>query len=299
VWTSVFVSKPSSCNPRSRAKICSWGLPWHGGQVGQLFTINLLFVSGGVAAAILILAALHSVERRVAASLFWRIGWRASLYPTAFIGVPVHELSHLIAIKLFGHRVVAYSLFEPDPSTGTLGYVRHAYRRRNAWQLVGTFFIGIAPFVAGAVLLSFIGATLLPADARQEVLERGQALLAHQSVQSCYFKNLVQLALFVVTSIEASPWLVLQLYLAVAIASHMAPSLRDLAGGLLGGFLFSIIVAMGVTLLTAAELTVAPFVIVLVPLTVFALLAVLLQAAYVAIVILLTRPARRILAPSR
>ncbi len=60
--------------------------------------------------------------------------------------MPLHELSHLVTAKLFGHRIVGVAFFDPDPATGTLGYVRHAYSKRTPLQLVGNFVIGIARF---------------------------------------------------------------------------------------------------------------------------------------------------------
>jgi hypothetical protein len=266
----------------------------------ELLLWNLALVVGATLTLFGILAGLHRIECRVSSYLSRRIGWRASLYPTAIIGVPLHELSHIAAAKFFGHRIVGYSLFEPDPSTGTLGYVRHGYRRRNPWQLIGTFFIGIAPFVVGAAALIAIGATMLPADARAELLTNTDALVGGWNHDVAHLRSLASLAGYALTSVHASPWLFLQLYLAVAIATHMAPSARDLTGGLLGGLVFAATVAGLVTLLAAAELTALPLVALLVPIALFAALAIGLQVAFALVVAVITRPVRRrVLATSR
>jgi hypothetical protein len=250
----------------------------------ELLAENLAAAGGTAVALIAILAALHRIECRVSTFLARRIGWRASIYPTAVVGVPVHELSHLLAARVFGHRVVGYSLFEPDPTTGTLGYVRHAYRRRNPWQLAGTFFVGVAPFAAGAAILIAVTATMLPAGARLELLERARALAA-APVEP---EQLVALAAFAVRSVDASPWLALQLYLAVAVASHMAPSPRDLAGGLPGALLLVAAVAVAVTVASVAEVPALLAAVVLGPVAAFAAVAAALQIGYAALVALLT-----------
>jgi hypothetical protein len=271
--------------------------------VPELLVWNLAFLVGATLTLLGVLAGLHRFECRVSSFLSRRIGWRASLYPTAIVGVPVHELSHIVAAKLFGHRVVGFSLFEPDPTTGTLGYVRHAYRRRSPWQLIGTFFIGVAPFVAGATTLIAIGATMVPAELHGELLLRIQTLLqgwTGDPAGPAHFADLGSLVVTAVASVRAGPWLPLQLYLAVAVAAHMAPSPRDLAGGLLGGLVLAMAAAGLVTLLTAAKLTALPLLALLVPITGFALLAVALQTVVVAAVALCTRPARRrVLASAR
>ena len=256
----------------------------------ELFVWNLAVVGGATLALTCVLALLHRVESRVSSTLARRIGWRASLYPTAVVGVPLHELSHIAAARLFGHRVAGCSLFEPDPTTGTLGYVRYAYRRRSLWQLSGTFFVGIAPFVAGAAVLVLVGATMLPPGARVELLTRAHQLLRGGPTD---LGHVATLAGYALASVQVSPWLALQLYVAVAVASHMAPSPRDLSGGLLGGVVLAVISAGAVTALAATSLTVLPFVVVLVPVALFAAVAVLLQTAYALVVLLLTRPARR------
>jgi hypothetical protein len=44
-------------------------------------------------------------------------------------------------------------LFDPDPETGTLGYVEHTYDSSSLYQQVGNFFIGIGPILLGTALI--------------------------------------------------------------------------------------------------------------------------------------------------
>ncbi len=80
-------------------------------------------------------------------------GWGGICF-FGWIGVPVHELSHLVMAVLFGHKITNVSLFRPKKGRvdGILGYVRHSYRNKLI-QKMGNFFIGAAPMVVGAVLL--------------------------------------------------------------------------------------------------------------------------------------------------
>lgn len=65
------------------------------------------------------------------------------------IGTPIHELSHLIAALLFGHRIVGIKLF----SWNSGAYVSHSYNKHSAFQVAGNFFIAIAPFVTSIALI--------------------------------------------------------------------------------------------------------------------------------------------------
>ena len=44
-------------------------------------------------------------------------------------------------------------LFDPDPETGTLGYVQHTYESSSLYQMAGNFFIGIGPILLGSALI--------------------------------------------------------------------------------------------------------------------------------------------------
>ncbi|MEZ4272306.1 MAG: hypothetical protein R3C68_13050 [Myxococcota bacterium] len=52
----------------------------------------------------------YRVERATARYVSKRLGWRGVLF-TAWVGVPVHELSHLFFARLFRHRIISWKLF--------------------------------------------------------------------------------------------------------------------------------------------------------------------------------------------
>jgi hypothetical protein len=144
-------------------------------------------------------------------------------------------LSHLLAARLFGHRIVAWKLFDPDPSTGTLGFVWHVHRRRTLWQLAGHVFIGIAPLVGGGLALLLLLHWMAPALPVPSALGV-QATTAYFSSLS-WFDTLSFATWAPAESLwlwvnniwmTRTAWLPLQLYLCIAITTHIAPSPRDL-----------------------------------------------------------------------
>ncbi len=72
---------------------------------------------------------------------------------TGMIGVPIHELSHLIAAKIFFHKVKSIKLFQKMDDEGTLGYVNHEYDKHNPYHQIGNFWIGIAPIIGGTFVI--------------------------------------------------------------------------------------------------------------------------------------------------
>ena len=90
-------------------------------------------------------------------------GWKWFCLNSA-IGVPFHEISHLIFAVIFRHRITGVALFRPfkGRQDGNLGYVRHSYNRSSLWQTLGNFFIGVAPMLFGSAVLLVILLTCYP-----------------------------------------------------------------------------------------------------------------------------------------
>ena len=82
---------------------------------------------------------------------------------TGYIGTPIHEYSHALMCLLFGHTVKKVSLFGDSKRSKTLGYVEHTYYKKNLYQQMGNFFIGISPILAGGTVILLLVRILTPA----------------------------------------------------------------------------------------------------------------------------------------
>lgn len=170
-----------------------------------------------------------------------------AIYPTAVIGVPIHEFSHALMALLFRHNIRSIVLFKPEPAKGTLGYVEHQYNN-TMFQRIGCFFIGIAPLAGGCIALYLNNALLYP--------ELNDHLFSSLDTDREFdnFLNLFKSILiyipydldFILSNFELKH--VVWLGLGAAIALHMSPSSADFKNSvpglicvLLCTFLFSLI----------------------------------------------------------
>jgi hypothetical protein len=192
------------------------------------------------------------IERSITAGLTRRFGWRAVLC-TGWIGTPVHELSHALACVIFRHRVVEMKLWQPDPNTGTLGYIRHEPTDAQSWyQRLGAPFIGIAPLAGGALVLAVLTFTMVP-TARSQGLEPIEKAFVKmiaggglwETIESLFHLEIAFLK--IIFDIEnAREWYFwLYLYLVLCVGMHMAPSGPDIKsswkGLLLAGILLGVV----------------------------------------------------------
>ena len=164
------------------------------------------------------------------------IGWRGILW-TAWLGTPVHEYSHALTALLFRHKISEVALFSPDALTGELGHVSHSYNRRNLYQSVGNFFIGLAPLIIGPLLLVFLLYALVPNGREIFTYLSGN----HESWPALggAVKDFLIRLFSPENLMNYRFWFFL--YISFAIASHLAPSKNDRRDALNGGLL---IVAM-------------------------------------------------------
>ena len=111
------------------------------------FTIGVIFLLGWLIA----------LCNKVFYSNFGRFG-NIVCYVTGFVGAPIHELSHALFCLIFFHRIREIKLFQISDD-GTMGYVIHSYNRRNMYQRIGNFFIGVAPYFSdvGTALPACLG----------------------------------------------------------------------------------------------------------------------------------------------
>ncbi|EHO54282.1 hypothetical protein [Lentilactobacillus kisonensis] len=99
---------------------------------------------------------LSLINRNTKQHIATRFGINGQLY-FGFLGIMIHEASHLITALLFGHKINQFRLIKfPSSENPTLGYVHHTWHQRNIYQNMGNLFIGIAPIFGccGAILLA-------------------------------------------------------------------------------------------------------------------------------------------------
>ena len=239
---------------------------------------------------VLFAVVIHWLERFTQRRLAERFGWKSVLW-TGWLGTPVHELSHALMCHAFGHRVDEIVLFEPDPESGRLGYVRHSYKQKNWFEEMGNFFIGIAPLVGGCIAMVILLWLFYPTAVHAAI----------QSVNSDPDATMWSGTMSAVTGLldevvtlehVATIRFWVFLYLILCVGSHMAPSASDYRGGLRGGLVLGVIVLAVVAVLAvavpdAASLA-AGVVEIFSPLLAVLLLAVALCAVAAAVVFLLT-----------
>ncbi|HLD31892.1 MAG TPA: hypothetical protein VJB37_03290 [Patescibacteria group bacterium] len=146
-------------------------------------------------------------------------GWKGILW-TAWLGTPVHELSHWLMAKIFHHRIIRLSLFSPNPHTGGLGEVQHAYDRHSFYQRLGNIFIGLSPLFIGLAGLYFLLYFLVPNG--PEIIHLIRATKIDPS-------EIVHILGNFFSATNLTTWhFWLFLYLSVCLASHLSPSWEDI-----------------------------------------------------------------------
>lgn len=170
-----------------------------------------------------------------------------AIYISAWIGTPVHELSHALFCLLFGHKIQRIVLFNPDKQ-GMLGYVTHSYSNRNLWQVLGNFFIGIAPLLGGLFSLYLLTYFILPEGQHLLNLLRSSVFNNGFTIEVTEVALLLKKLLELITlSFTQSPWhTLLWGYCCAAISLHLSPSKEDLKGTWVGFLLFLVIIFLGI-----------------------------------------------------
>ncbi|EEJ71916.1 hypothetical protein [Lactobacillus ultunensis] len=88
------------------------------------------------------------INRNTKRNLASTLGVNSQIY-LGWLGIIVHELSHLLIAILAGHHIEHFKLIcsprEVDINGGRLGYVDESYNPKSLYQRVGTCFIGTAP----------------------------------------------------------------------------------------------------------------------------------------------------------
>lgn len=180
---------------------------------------------------------LNLLSREQNKRLLYIGGWKA-LMVSAWIGTPIHELSHYLAAVIANHKIVDLKLFKPDKRTGSMGYLAHTYKEDDLYQTVfGNTIIAIAPFFGGAAVIYFFSTIIFPdfslfaakvpklyylnLDNLNEWNTYTQFISSHLKFFGYLFEKIFSLEML-------SSWkLYLFLFLMFGIANHISPSGSD------------------------------------------------------------------------
>jgi len=180
---------------------------------------------------------LNLLSREQNKRLLYIGGWKA-LMVSAWIGTPIHELSHYLAAVIANHKIIDLKLFKPDKRTGSMGYMTHTFKEDDVYQAVfGNTIIAIAPFFGGAAVIYFFSTIIfsdfslfapeaprlyyLNLDSLNEWNTYSLFFNSHLKFFGFLFKKIFSLAML-------SNWkLYLFLFLMFGIANHISPSGSD------------------------------------------------------------------------
>jgi hypothetical protein len=168
-------------------------------------------------------------------------GQKGYLILFAWLGTPVHELGHALFALLFGHKIEEIKLFSPDPKTGTLGYVKHSWNKRNLYHITGNFFIGVGPLILGTLVL-FLAVLLLY---EHSLLSENEIMVTVGSYQNTFqmIGNSIRDFLRIIfTGPDAAFWkTALLFYLLFCVGGSLRLSRPDISGAA-GGFIFIVLI---------------------------------------------------------
>ena len=201
------------------------------------FTQIGIFLVPGLVLTLIMNYASTLMQRRALATI--GKSWFLGLF--GWLGTVVHELGHAFFCLIFRHKITAMKLFDPDPETGTLGYVEHTYDSTNIYQLVGNFFIGIGPILLGTALIYILLFLLLGLNPFNFVTNVDSAMphIYSWGVLTTIFQTFWTSATGLISAIfsgnNLSTWqLYVFIYLAFAIGSSITLSPSDIKGTLKG-----------------------------------------------------------------
>lgn len=177
---------------------------------------------------------------------FGRYG-RTVCYVTGAIGTPIHELGHALFCLLFGHKINEIKLYQINAADGTLGYVNHSYNKRNLYQRIGNFFIGVGPILLISAVLFLLAYLLLP-DFVAEISQSIQITDITSGAGDVVLGVLGALETFFLSALSWQFWVFLAVGMFLSL--HMTLSKPDIQGAI-GGLVFLLVTVLVVDVILA------------------------------------------------
>lgn len=156
-------------------------------------------------------------------------------------GTIVHELSHLGMALCFGMQINRVQLWSGS-TQGRYGHVDFAYSRSSFIQLVGLFFVGLAPLfvaIATALLIAMYGLHGLPSPGVINVFEPSSLLRELSRITAHFHSELMAMPTMT---------LILLVFFYLFFLPHVVPSRQDLKLTFKGALPLALIVTCGLSL---------------------------------------------------
>lgn len=190
------------------------------------------------------------IEKKNTYYIYKTFGFNGILF-TGLVGTIVHEFSHILFCLIFRHQITDFSLIRPFKSRydGVMGYVNHKCDTNSKYQMIGNFFIGIAPVIIGISALIIFMSVLLP-DKYDNILKVFNQNMEYMS----YINRLgdtVNIYISIVLSIlvNLNPFsqnnyvlYTMYIYIMYSITTHMDLSKEDLINSKAGLLSFFILI---------------------------------------------------------
>ena len=169
---------------------------------------------------------------------------------TGLIGTVVHEFSHMLFCLIFRHEIVEFSLFRPYKSRfdGVMGYVNHSCDRYSPYQMVGNFFIGIAPIIVGTGCMILFMRILLPEEfkATYQTFNQNMAYMSNINSIGDSLNIYINIVIAIIHNLNpfirhSWPRYIVFIYIMYSITSHMDLSKEDIINSRAGLLVFIIL----------------------------------------------------------
>lgn len=213
------------------------------------YLLSALILSLEILLVLGLLASIFSFLGKKNTTYIYRCFGMNGLVFTGLIGTVVHEFSHMLFCLIFRHQIVEFSLFRPYKSRydGVMGYVNHRCDRSSPYQMVGNFFIGIAPIIVGTGCMILLMRILLPNEFMDSYQTFNRNMVYMSNINSIgdslnIYINIVISIIHNLNPLIGHNWprYIVFIYIMYSITSHMDLSKEDIINSRSGLFVFVI-----------------------------------------------------------
>nr|WP_297573672.1 hypothetical protein [uncultured Peptostreptococcus sp.] len=214
------------------------------------YLLNALVLSLEILVILSLLASIFSYLGKKNTRYIYRCFGINGLLVTGLIGTVVHEFSHILFCLIFRHEIVDFSLFRPYKSRfdGVMGYVNHRCDKSSPYQMVGNFFIGIAPIIVGTASMILFMRLLLPDEFAliYQTFNKNMAYMSNINSIGDSLNIYISIVLSIVHNLNpfighSWPRYAIFIYIMYSITSHMDLSKEDILNSRSGLFVFIVL----------------------------------------------------------